>query len=106
MRAYIIKHYKDRLGELKSVGFDRKSKSDKVGDFEFCQRFGSECVRVVALNVDDAKEIAKRAIIARNLREDYADKHFDDKQYNERNHWFFTERKKQNWFFTERKKQK
>ena len=95
MRAYFIKHYKDRLGELKSVGFDRKSKSDKVGDFEFCQRFGSECVRVVALNVDDAKEIAKRAIIARNLREDYADKHFDDKQYNERNHWFFTERKKQ-----------
>lgn len=52
-------------------------------------------MRVVALNVDDAKEIAKRAIIARNLREDYADKHFDAKQYNERNHWFFTERKKQ-----------
>lgn len=52
-------------------------------------------MRVVALNVDDAKEIAKRAIIARNLREECADKHFDDKQYNERNHWFFTERKKQ-----------
>ena len=48
--------------------FDRISKSDKVGDFEFCQKFGSECVRVVALNIDDAKEIAKRAIIARNLR--------------------------------------
>ena len=42
----------------------KKSKSDKVGDFEFCQKFGSECVRVVALNVDDAKEIAQRAIIA------------------------------------------
>ncbi len=53
--------------------FDRISKSDKVGDFEFCQRFGSDCVRVVALNVDDAKEIAKRAIIARNLREDYTE---------------------------------
>lgn len=73
----------------------KKSKSDKVGDFEFCQKFGSECVRVVALNIDDAKEIAKRAIIARNLREDYADKHFDDKQYNERNHWFLQKGKKQ-----------
>lgn len=52
-------------------------------------------MRVVALNVDDAKEIAKRAIITRNLREECADKHFDDKKYNERNHWFFTERKKQ-----------
>lgn len=68
--------------------FEKKSKSDKVGDFEFCQKFGSECVRVVALNIDDAKEIAKRAIIARNLREECADKHFDDKKYNERNHWF------------------
>ncbi len=51
-------------------------------------------MRVVALNVDDAKEIAKRAIIARNLREDYADKHFDDKQYNERKHWFFYRKEK------------
>lgn len=48
----------------------------------------------MALNVDDAKEIAKRAIIARNLREDYADKHFDDKQYNERKHWFFYRKEK------------
>lgn len=76
--------------------FDKKAKPTKVGDFEFCQRFGSECVRVVALNVDDAKEIAKRAIIARNLREEYADKHFDDKKYNERNHWFLQKGKNKN----------
>lgn len=67
--------------------FDKKANPTRL-DFEFCQRFESECVRVVALNVDDAKEIAKRAIIARNLREECADKHFDDKKYNERNHWF------------------
>lgn len=76
--------------------FLKKSKSDKVGDFEFCQRFGSECVRVVALNIDDAKEIAKRAIIARNLREECADKHFDDKKYNERNHRFLQKGKNKN----------
>ena len=95
MRAYFIKHYKEQLGELKSVGFDKKSKSDKVGDFEFCQKFGSECVRVVALNIGEAKEIAKRAIIARNLREECADKHFDDKKYNERKHRFLQKGKKQ-----------
>lgn len=53
-------------------------------------------MRVVALNVDDAKEIAKRAIITRNLREEYADKHFDDKKYNERNHWFLQKGKNKN----------
>lgn len=67
-----------------------------MGDFEFCQKFGSECVRVVALNVDEAKEIAQRAIIVRNLREECADKHFDNKKYNERNHRFLQKGKNKN----------
>lgn len=74
--------------------FDKKANPTRLGTLNFVKDLEVN-VRVVALNVDDAKEIAKRAIIARNLREDCADKHFDDKQYNERNHWFFTERKKQ-----------
>lgn len=67
-----------------------------MGDFEFCQKFGSECVRVVALNVDEAKEIAQRATIARNLREECADKHFDGKKYNERDHRFLQKGKNKN----------
>lgn len=53
-------------------------------------------MRVVALNIDEAKEIAQRAIIARNLREECADKHFDNKKYNERNHRFLQKGKNKN----------
>lgn len=51
---------------------------------------------MVALNIDEAKEIAKRAIITRNLREECADKHFDGKKYNERDHRFLQKGKNKN----------
>lgn len=67
MRIYTLR-YDETLGQFKNAFFDRKMPNDKVGDFKFVKVWNREYVRVCALNIYTAKEIAEQALIERKLQ--------------------------------------
>lgn len=67
MRIYTLR-YDETLGEFKNAFFDRRMPNDKVGDFKFVKVWQREHIRVCALNIYAAKEIAEQALIERKLQ--------------------------------------
>lgn len=67
MRVYALR-YDEKSGEFKNAFFERKTPNDNVGDVKFIKVWEREYIRVCALNICEAKELANQALIERKLQ--------------------------------------